>query len=636
MDTKNSPNTKEKLFSEFPAVTTAEWEAVIAADLKGADYAKKLIWKTDEGFTVKPYYREEDLASIQHLKCQPGQYPFVRGTKTTNNKWFIRQDLEITQENLSQMNEKAVGLLTKGVDSFGFIFKQEETFSYEDFKTLLKNIPLATTEINFVAGHQAAPLYNYLDQYIKEHNLENDLVRGSLGFAPLAYLTLNGKFCRQCQEASTAFDQAADLVGKCKPYKGLSALSVDSLSLANAGATASQELGFALSQGVEYLHQLTDRNLEAGLVAQKIKFEMGAGPNYFIEIAKLRAARMLWAKIVRNFGVENEADCKMRIHTTTLEWNLTLYDPYVNMLRTTTESMSAVIAGTDSHTVLPFDSAFGQATEFSERIARNQQLVLKEESNFDKLVDPSAGSYYIESITAAIADEAWKLFLKTEDEGGYFCALRKGFVQDQIEATARKRDQALALRRDILLGTNQYPNFSEKMTRDLDEAILRQDNTPGSPDLITSPLRTYRGAAAFEAMRYRTDKFAKDNHRPKAFMLTIGNFGMRKARAQFACNFFACAGFEVIDNNGFKTAEEGVKAALDAKAEFTVICSSDDEYATLAPEIFEKIAGKSVVVIAGNPPSADELKTAGIKHFIHVKSNVLETLQGFQTEAGIL
>lgn len=635
MDTKNSPNTREKLFSEFPPVTTEAWEEVITEDLKGADYAKKLIWKTDEGFNVKPYYREEDLAAIAFLNNQPGEFPFVRGNKTESNKWFIRQDIAVAKGTVAQANRKALDLLSKGVDSIGFIVDPAFNLSYDDFKILLTGIPVATTEINFGAGYQAIAISGFIDRFLKETNAGNEVLKGSLGFSPLAHLTLHGVFWTGCTEVEHAFDKVADMVKNTQHLVNVRDIEADGLSFANAGATAVQELAFALSQGVEYIDQLTNRGLSIDQVTPSLTFSFGAGRNYFIEIAKLRAARMLWANIVKSFGPVKEESCRMHIRTTTISWNATLYDPYVNMLRTTTESMSAVIAGTDTHTVLPFDAAFGQTSDFSERIARNQQLILKEESNFDKMVDPSAGSYYIENLTAAIAKEAWKLFSHTENEGGYFCAFRKGFIQEQIEATARKRDSDIATRRDILLGTNQYPNFTEKMNHVLAEELLAPSDTPAD-DAIAVPIKPYRGSMSFEALRYRTDKFAETSHRPKAFMLTIGNLGMRKARAQFACNFFACAGFEVIDNNGFKTADEGVAAALNAKADITVICSSDDEYTTLAPEIFEKTAGRSIVVVAGNPASADELKSKGIKHFIHVKTNVLETLKVFQAETGIL
>lgn len=635
MDTKKSSNTKEKLFNEFPPVLTEAWEKVITDDLKGADYNKKLIWKTDEGLSIKPYYRAEDLANIPYTTSQPGEFPFIRGNKTTNNDWYIRQNIKVTPESFELANLKAVELLTKGVNSIGFVIDPEIEIEYEDFSILLKNIPFQITEINFTAPHQTAAIAGFLLRYVEESSIDKSQLKGSVGYSPLAQLTQKGFICQKSENNKYAFDRCRDFIHSMAPFTNMQIIEIDGLSFCNAGATAVQELAYTLSQGVEYLNQLTERGLEISEITPRLRFSFGIGPNYFMELAKIRAARLLWANIVSSYSGSRDETCQMNINTTTSSWNSTLYDPYVNLLRTTTESMSAVIAGTNSHTILPFDAAFGESSDFSERIARNQQLILKEESNFDKLVDPAAGSYYIESITASLAEEAWKLFLKTEEEGGFLIAFSKGYIQDQVEATAQKRDLALATRRDILLGTNQYPNFTEKMSHDLSDKLLNPV-TEEHPEAIARPLKIYRGSMAFEALRYRTDRFAESNHRPKAYMLTIGNFGMRKARAQFACNFFACAGFEVIDNNGFKTPVEGAEAALKAKADFTVICSSDDEYATFATEIAERLSGKSIVVIAGNPPSADELRAKGIKHFIHVKSNLLETLRTFQTAAGIV
>ena len=320
----------------------------------------------------------------------------------------------------------------------------------------------------------------------------------------------------------------------------------------------------------------------------------------------------------------------MSIHAETSKWNQTIYDPYVNMLRGTTEAMSATIAGVDSLTVVPFDAAYRQPTEFSDRIARNAQLLLKEEAHFDLVVDPSAGSYYIETLTDSIAKAAWELFKQAEEKGGYVAAFTAGFVQETIKATAQKRDMNIATRRDILLGTNQYPNFTEVAEAEVTlEAITRAEAKKGA---VAETLAPYRGAMAFEALRFKTDKSGKE---PKAFMLTIGALAMRRARAQFACNFFACAGLRTIDHNGYASVEEGVKAALEAKADVVVICSSDDEYTTYAPEAYEMLKGKAIFVVAGAPACEEELKAKGITNFISVKSNVLETLKGYQTQLGI-
>ncbi len=329
----------------------------------------------------------------------------------------------------------------------------------------------------------------------------------------------------------------------------------------------------------------------------------------------------------------------MNIHAVTSVWNKTLYDPYVNMLRTQTEAMSAVIGGVNSLTVLPFvgcetlNPLAEPAQEFSERIARNQQSLLKDECHFDKIVDPSAGSYYIETLTDKIADSAWAIFLEIQDKGGFVEAFKAGFVQSLVEKSAAARNKNVATRRENLLGVNQFPNFSEMITEDVCECAFKAVNEKAE-GAIAEPLHIYRGAQTFELMRYKTDKFTKANGRPKVFMLTIGNLTFRKARAQFACNFFACAGFEVIDNNGFATIDEGVKAAKESGAQIIVICSSDDEYAEVALPIFEQLQDK-IVVVAGAPACSEDLIAKGLKNFISVKSNVLETLQQYQVMLGV-
>jgi methylmalonyl-CoA mutase len=298
------------------------------------------------------------------------------------------------------------------------------------------------------------------------------------------------------------------------------------------------------------------------------------------------------------------------------------------MLRTQTEAMSAVLGGVNSLTVLPYDAAFKNSGEFSERIARNQQLLLKEESHFDKVVDPAAGSYYIETLTNKIAEQAWKIFIETEENGGFYQAVKTGTVQKTIKTMAVSRLKAVSARREILLGTNQFPNFNEiaeKPQKDINKHVCT-----GDAKIETLP--PLRAAQEFEDLRFSTQNAAK---RPVAFMLTIGNLAMRLARAQFSCNFFACAGYEVIDNLGFKTVEEGVAAAEKAGADIIVLCSSDDEYAELAPVAFNASKGKAILVVAGAPACMDELKNLGIEHFINVKSNVLETLKSFNKLLGI-
>ncbi len=621
------------LFAEFPPVSTQQWMDKITADLKGADYNKKLVWKTNEGFEVQPFYRAENLDEVSFLNSLPGEFPFVRGTKKTNNEWLVRQSIAVTD--LAKANKKALNYLMRGVDSLAFVFNGGD-LTVTDLEVLLKDICLPAVEVNFV-GTCSVKATEAFVAYVKKAGYDLAEVKGSVEYDPFGKFAVTGVLRNGAEHVLA---NAAKLIEQTSEMKKFKTLAVNGKNFGNAGASAVQELGFSLAQGAEYLTALTDGStsspsgLEVDAVAKKLKFNFSVSANYFMEIAKLRAARLLWAQIVKAYGPKCECSAKMTIHAETGSWNKTVYDAYVNMLRTQTEAMSASIGGADSITVLPFNAAYEASNEFSDRIARNQQLLLKEESHISKIVDPAAGSYYIEELTASIAGNAWKLFIDVQEKGGFIAALREGFIQAEVKKMAAKRDGNMATRRENLLGVNQFPNFTEKVEGELDAAVFAPvDLTAEGAEIET--LKPYRGAQAFEALRYKTDVYSKTNKRPLAFMLTIGNLAMRKARAQFACNFFAVAGFDVLDNNGFKTVEEGVEAAQKAGAAIVVICSSDDEYAELAPAAFEALGGKAIFVVAGAPTCAEDLKAKGIQHFISVKSNLLAELKQYQSQLSI-
>jgi methylmalonyl-CoA mutase len=453
-------------------------------------------------------------------------------------------------------------------------------------------------------------------------------VHASIAADPLGRLMANGKLCVPVEEG---LEYLAELSREAVAMPGLRRVNPNGTVFSNAGAGPVAELAYTLSLGNEYMAYLTSHDIRPDIAASLIKFTFGIGPDFFPEVAKLRAARMLWAIIVKGYGLRSEDSAVMHIHSVTGRWNKTLYDPYVNMLRTQTEAMSAALGGADSITVEPFDVIFRDPDNFSERIARNQQLLLMEESHLDKVADPGAGSYYIEELTAMIAREAWTIFLETENEGGFLVAMQKGSIQNKINTAASARKGDVGKRRETLLGTNRYPNFREQNAPEADAGRLFSDVTLSADDQVMRLIPS-RGAEEFEKLRLATEHAA---HRPLAFMLTIGNPAMRRARAQFSSNFFACAGYQVKDNNGFDTVAEGVKAALEAKADVIVICSSDDEYATVAPEISALTKKQALVVVAGTPPCMDELKAAGLEHFISVRSDVIETLQMFNRILGI-
>jgi methylmalonyl-CoA mutase len=457
------------LSQEFPAVPTSAWEAVIAKDLKGADYDKKLVWRTEEGLSVRPYYRQEDLAGLE------GQLSMRRNKRG----W--------------------------------------------------------------------------------------------------------------------------EIVASAEPQKD--AMRADLLH--EAGAHGIQELGYAIAMGVERLAELTAKK-SVDDAAKEIEFVMAVGPSYFIEIAKLRAARLLWAQAVAAFNPKSPDAGTMRLNVRTPRRNKSVFDQHTNILRAATEALSAVIGGCDQLTV----EAFG----FDEHLAVNIQRILQEESHLDAVADPAGGSYYIEMLTDSIAKAAWKLFQQTEAEGGYSKALASGSIGKALEATRAARDKAMSSRRRSLVGVNNYPNLIEK--------------TPAGEDLpaeLSSSLPIYRVSEPFEKIRRRTlDHAAATGRYPKVLLLTSGDVKMRGARSNFCLNFFGCGAFDMIVSEEYK----------DANADLIILCSSDSEYLALAQDVCSKV--KVPVLVAGNPKDQiAALQAAGVQGFVHVLSDVVQTLTEWQNKLGM-
>ncbi len=644
---------KLNLLEDFQPITTEVWKNKIITDLKGADFEKKLVWRTPEGFNVQPFYRLEDVKHLRTTVSAPGQFPYVRGTRT-NNEWAIRQNI-CACDNARKANKLALEVLNKGITSLGFCLNAEK-LNYRFIKNLLKDIDARAITINFtVCACHAPELARILVRYYGRCGYDFHSLYGSINVDPIKSMLMKGKDLSREKVA----ERLVAVVKAAKSLPGYRVVGVNSVILNNSGAYCTQELAYALAWGAEYMTMLTEAGVPNYQAARNIRFNMGVGGNYFMEIAKFRAARLLWAKIVEayknpTFTAALKEAAKMNVSAETSRFNMTVFDAYVNLLRSQTEAMSAAIAGVDEITVTPFDITYERPTEFAERIARNQQLLLKEEAHFDKVVDPAAGSYYIENLTNNIAAEAWKQFLAIQEQGGLFQMVKEGKVQDAVAANLKARLSDVAKRKEVLLGSNQFPNFLEKAGKKIlpnagacssicncKEPKKKEKASCGcggacEPALKTLPVA--RAAEEFEQLRLATEA-AK--HQPVAFMLTIGNLAMRLARSQFSCNFLACAGYKVIDNNGFKTVRDGIKAAKKAKADIIVLCSSDDEYATFAPQawkILQREAAKTpekkhpLFVVAGAPACMPDLQALGIENFIHVRVNVLDTLKNFNTQ----
>lgn len=620
---------KKRLFDEFAPVPTEKWEEKIRTDLKGGDYRSTLIWKTIEGIDVKPFYRKDDLDELGYLATGSDLFPFTWGNKTGSNDWEICQQVPV--HHIETANREAKKALDGGATSIGFLLDKGIIKNRADIADLLMDIPIGEIRMNLYTPSDHFKLLSLFHLETESRGVENKKIRGVIGFDPIGDFVLTGQLGSNEQ---AIVEPAGKLVSYSKKnLPDFKFLVLNGSYFKDAGSTIIQELGYTLSVGAEYLSLLTDAGWSVDDIAPGIQINLAVGSNYFMEIAKLRAARLLWGIIVNAYEPKSSDTRKAYIHTITSTWNKTVYDPFVNQLRATTEAMSSSLGGTDSLSVNPYDIVYKKPSDFSHRLARNIQIILKDEAYFDKVIDPAAGSYYLEYLTDAIANESWKLFLSIEDNGGFLHAFQKGIIQAEIEKNARQRERNIAYRRKNFLGTNQYPNLNEKIGKTIDPSILRQE-CKIIPEHAVKPLKRYRATEAFEKLRLRTE--CSKGKTPTVFLFKIGNLGMRIARATFSSNFFGCAGFQIIEGSGYRSVEEGMKEYKHHKPDIVVICSSDEEYEAFVPELYNKIKGQALFVVAGYPEHLiDRFEQMGVRFFIHARSNLLETLQQFQNELNV-
>ncbi len=599
-----------KLFEEFPEVSTKEWKKKITEDLKNKSAYDKLVWQTYEGFCIEPFYRYEDINNNKQIIQK--EFSFIRGNNVEKKKWRINQDCLLTDIDIPY------NLIANGVDSLGLYINNDKELS--KFKNLIKNIDIEKISVNKLNNHYNIEFVNVFADKCKEQKIDANKINGSLGFDILKYFTyINDSEIYDTDAIFKELPDVLDLVSRHLPLFKL--VDVNGIYFNNAGSSIVQELAFCLSAAVEYLSFMTDKGFSVDRIAKSIQFKFAVGSDYFLEIAKLRAARHLWAKIVESYECQDSDSKIMFVHAVTSGWNKTIYDPYVNMIRTTTEAMSAIIGGIDVLTIVPFDSTYKSGDEFSYRIAKNQQLILKEEAYLDKVIDPAGGSYYIEKITENIIEKTWETFLLIEKSGGFVQSFKKNIIQTEIVNTAKKRNTDIASGRKVFVGINKYPDKTK--TAEINTGIIEQEK-PCFNELEKNLLWNYRGVSEFEHLRFSVETRSKQ---PVVFLLKYGDFAMQKARAEFAANFFACGGFDIVQSKHAESIESEIQSAIKNKADITVICSSDEEYPLIVPDIVGQLKNQTILIIAGNPVNhIKKLKEAGVYDFIHTKTNIIKTL----------
>ncbi len=573
----------DSLLHEFPPVPTQAWEEAIRSDLKGADYARRLIWQSDEGLAVKPYYRAEDSAALASLLPAPGTFPYLRGNRTSGD-WRIREEIHATDA--ADANHQALAAIAGGAE-----------------------------EISFLAAHVTGPgslsiLLSQLEQVpVRFHQADEGLLRRLIA-------------AKIATPISTDWDPGANLdfaaeitpltAGNWVPF------TIPGERLGEMGATAVQEIGFTLAAGIDFLAGMQSRKIDLNRAVASMCFSFSIDTGFFFQIAKLRAFRLLWARAVESFGGD-AAGASAKLYVRTSRWNETIYDPHVNVLRATTEAMSAALGGADSISGAPWDECYATPGAGSRRLARNTQIILKREALLSQVADAGGGSYGLEVITDFVAREAWKTMQQVEAAGGYAKAKSEGFLARTLEPSLASKKSAVDSRRRILTGTNQHPNPAEQALGRIDPALIK--NPP-------------RGAGSYEFLRLRTELHVAETGADVLVLLAeIGEARMAAARSSFCANFFGCAGFS-IQTRRFNSPAE----IVDVAASLIVLCSSDPEYLALAADLIPRLhaAGRQTpVLVAGDPASAPALQAAGVADFVHVRSNPIEVLTRWQRKLGI-
>jgi methylmalonyl-CoA mutase len=696
------------LDEDFPPIGQDEWRALAEADLQGASFEQKLVTHTYEGIDLQPVYTRRDRPPVADSNGLPGLPPFVRGARppgAVQAGWDLRQ--EHADPDVLTANPAILDDLQGGVRSLllrldlaarsGFdpddaaaaeLAGRDGLMVYhvEDFDALLAGVHLDMVGVTLEAGAGFLPASALLAALWQKRGVTPEQARGAFNADPLAVLARDGQL-PMSPESTLA--QLADLASwTAKHYPHVTAVRVGTAPYHHAGATAAQDLAFSMATAVEYLRAMTGADLDVDAAARQILFSYSVGTHHFLAIAKLRAARRLWSRVVEASGGSPAAGA-MCIHARVSKRVLTLRDPYVNLLRNTVACFAAALGGAEAITSVPYDATVGLPDTLSRRIARNTVLILQEEAHLNRVIDPPGGSWYLDWLTDQVAEKAWTIFQDVERQGGMLAVLRSGWVGQQIDSAFTPRARNLARRKEGITGVSEFPNVSEApIVRPappraaLRDAAARRVATVrrGSPaltalaadwrdagpttatvieaavngaslgELATAlgfhaeptflpPLAPHMFARPFEELRDASDAWqAVHGKRPRVFLANLGPVAHHIARATYAKNFFEAGGFEVVGSDGFRDIDAAARAFAISGATVAVICSSDKLYPELVPQAAPRLkaAGARSVVLAGNPGANEAAwRAAGVNRFIFIKCDVLATLRDLLREEGI-
>ncbi|WP_251424701.1 methylmalonyl-CoA mutase family protein [Veillonella agrestimuris] len=701
-------------FEEFDKPTYEEWQEEVVKALKGGDFNKKMFTPTYEGITLEPIYTPAKHGEQIPISVYPGAGGFMRGTKAsgyTTESWGVSQYVEDSLP--KDANHASLYEIIKG-STIHNIRLDEATrhdqdvqtgatvgvggtslSTLQDYSELIGRFNFKNNPLYIETGASSAIVLAMLRAAVEVEKKAVKDVKGLVGADPIGGWVKDGTLH---MSLDTAFDEMAHTVLWAKEHSSsLRTVLVCGDVYANGGANDVQELAYTLATAVCYVRQLAHRHIDIETIAKSMMFTFSLGANFFMEIAKLRALRMIWARIMEAFGAseQHRAIC---VHGRTSAFTKTVYDPYVNLLRNTTQAFSGVVGGVDSLEVSPFDQPIRKSDDFSRRIARNIQVMLQTEFELREPVDPVGGSWYIETLAIELTNKIWAEFQLIEAKGGIIAALKEGYPQEQVHAMLMERFKNLAFRKDVAVGSNMYANMTEELldAKSEKQSLLQQKRTeaiesflkkvepnavaaskssleqgstePGElidlisfaakngmtmnqirkalqtgdiPSETIQSISSHRWTEQFEELRMRTEAYkARKKDNVKVFLANMGPIPQHKPRADFSTGFFEVGAFEVLKNDGFETTEEAAKAACNSGADVVVICSTDATYPELVPPLateLKSIMPEATIIVAGAPPKDLEpvYREAGVDDFISVRANCYALLRSLQDKKGM-
>jgi methylmalonyl-CoA mutase len=678
----------DKLLAEFPDTTYEQWREQVEKDLKGADFQKRLVTRTIEGLTVQPLYTARDVTTGADSSLATHRRGAVAAGRY-GARWDLRSEHSVWD--IDRARDEIASDVSRGASSLWLRFDASvrtgarqpgpkpdglPCAGLSDLEALLSGVDLARVPVVLEAGANAPAVAACYLALAAKRGISGEALRGGFGGDPLGSVAQDGRAPYDFETARALAVELIELAEKRAPQ--MRSLVVSTTPYHDAGATGAQEIGIALATALTYLRWAIEAGVPVDRASAQLEFRVGIAGDLFAELAKLRALRLGYAKLIAALGGD-DASQNVQLHAVTARRTKTLRDPWVNMLRTTTEAFSAMAGGADALTTRGFDEVLGPSEAFARRIARNVQIILNEEAHVTHVADPAGGSYYVEAMTDSLARDGWKQFQQLEAAGGLWPALQGGRIQAEIAELASKRESAISKRAQAILGVSEFANLGE-------EALNRETPAPspakaagtaspsaaavaaakpgarleaavsafaqgvelsqvaaafaaGSKPIAIDALPVRRHAELFEALRTRAESHAaKSGKAPSAFLANLGPIPKHKARASFTSGFMNAGGIAVLDNEGFPTPEAAAAAFQESGTKLAVICGSDDQYpewvSKLAPALAK--AGAIEIFVAGRPGEHEAAwKAAGVTGFIFMGADVAAVLASLLDRLGV-